>query len=519
MSELWCPHCGTKNRFVRNGSRLDPYNGERLPRLLCNDCGKTTVKPLEFDPKTNIFEKISKPLPVTNRYVITAAQNATNVHQPFLDALLQYCKENSAELLVVPFRYKNPTSTWSKEAKSHDWWHEDLIPFLFCDRVDLNPSLQLLADIRTQPTAIKPLTGFTTITGAKSGILAHPKLQLLSVATPAHKFPKLMTTTGAVTKDDNYTDTVAGKKGEHHHTLGACVVEIDGDKFHMRQINALKNGSFIDLDKKYTKDGVEKAPPAAALIMGDTHVQFADKKVTDATFKGKKSIVSVLQPRTLVWHDVLDFHSQNWHDRRKPFAKLAKHIGKIDNVETEVRLTCDYINQHTPPGVKALIVPSNHNEGLTRWIDDHDWKVDPSHMKFYLRTALAMADSTESQEHGGWTVDPFHYWAKQWITADAVYLERDQPYTIQGIECGYHGDQGPNGAKGAVEGFKGIGAKTVIGHSHKPEIGEGCYQVGTNSRLQLSYNTGPSAWLHTDCVIYANGKRSLINIIDGDWKL
>ena len=40
---------------------------------------------------------------------------------------------------------------------------------------------------------------------------------------------------------------------------------------------------------------------------------------------------------------------------------------------------------------------------------------------------------------------------------------------------------------------------------------------GTNSLLRLDYNSGPSSWLHTDCIVYANGKRSLINFIEGKW--
>ena len=47
---------------------------------------------------------------------------------------------------------------------------------------------------------------------------------------------------------------------------------------------------------------------------------------------------------------------------------------------------------------------------------------------------------------------------------------------------------------------------------------DGVYQVGTSSRLKLEYNSGPSSWLHTHCCIYPNGKRTLITIIDGQWR-
>jgi hypothetical protein len=515
----WCPHCGAKDNLVADGSRFDHRTGERKKKLRCTECERSTQNPLDYDPKINIFDTLSRPLPKTNRYVITCAQNATNYHKKFLTSLVKYCDHNDAELLIIPIRYKNPTSTWSKTAKKYDWWHEDLMPFMFVDRANIVPGLTILADIRTQLTAEKPLTGFETITGESWGILGHPKLQLTAIASPAHKLPKIMTTTGAVTLSDNYIDSKAGKKGQFHHTYGACIVEVDGDKTHIRQINAMKNGTFIDLEKKYTPDGVEDAPPAAALIMGDTHVQFVDPDVVDATFNGKHSIVETLKPRQLVFHDVLDFYSQNWHDKKNPFIQYGKHVAQMSNVADEVDMTCRFLNQMVPKGTKAIIVPSNHNEGLDRWIRDHDWKTDPSHMEFYLETALEMLRSTKMEDRGVTTVDPFRYWAEKKLLCDNIFLNRDDPYEIQGIECGFHGDEGPNGAKGSIEAFKRIASKTVIGHFHWPAISEGCYQVGTNSRLKLQYNTGPSSWMHADCVIYANGKRSLIMILDGDWRL
>lgn len=515
---LWCPHCGSQDSLISHGSRYDHAQKERKLRLKCTDCERTTQAPLEYDPKTDVFKTFSRPLPKTDRYVITCAQNSTGYHRKFLNALLKYCEYNNAELLIVPIRYKNPTANWANAAKKSDWWDKDLLPYLFVDRVNITPGLQLLADIRTQLTAEKPLTGFETITGNAWGILAHPKLQLTAIAAPAHRLPKIMTTTGAVTLSNNYIDSKAGKKGAFHHTYGATIVEVVGGKTHLRQINALKNGTFIDLDKKYTPDGVEDAPPAAALVMGDTHVQFVDPGVVAATFTNADSIVKTLKPRQLIFHDVLDFYSANWHDKLNPFIQYGKHAAKMNNVQEEVDLTCRFLNQMVPRETKAVIVPSNHNEGLDRWIREHDWKTDPAHMEFYLETALEMIRSTRMEERGVTTVDPFRFWAEKKLICDSIFLNRDDPYSVQGIECAFHGDRGPNGARGSSESFKRIAAKTVIGHFHWPAINEGCYQVGTNSRLKLQYNTGPSSWMHADCVIYANGKRSLIMILEGDWR-
>ena len=82
-----------------------------------------------------------------------------------------------------------------------------------------------------------------------------------------------------------------------------------------------------------------------------------------------------------------------------------------------------------------------------------------------------------------------------------------------------HGDKGPNGARGSRMNLRRIGVKSIIGHTHSCGIEEGCYQVGTSTALNLEYTSGPSSWLNTHCVVYASGKRSLINIIEGEWRL
>ena len=52
----------------------------------------------------------------------------------------------------------------------------------------------------------------------------------------------------------------------------------------------------------------------------------------------------------------------------------------------------------------------------------------------------------------------------------------------------------------------------IIGHSHTPGINKGVYQVG-HSTDGMNYAKGHSGWMNTHCVIYPNGKRSLIHIL------
>lgn len=101
--------------------------------------------------------------------------------------------------------------------------------------------------------------------------------------------------------------------------------------------------------------------------------------------------------------------------------------------------------------------------------------------------------------------------------ANVDYLSNDYPYIIKGIYVGYHGDRGMNGARGTLASFSKIGTKTITGHSHTPGIEKGAYAVGTSTYLSLEYTHGPSSWMNTHCLIFPNGKRQLIHIIDGEW--
>lgn len=513
-----CPKCG-KEVHKRGHSRGKQRWGHNKPdRTACPWHGLVPVghdKP-SLDTKTlhRCVHKAKGP----RRYLVTSAQNATAVNKPFFQALLTYCKINEAQLIVVPYRYKNPTSVWSKAAKDDDWWAPELVPYLLDRRTKLCKGLVLLADIKTQPTASSPLQGFETISGGDSAIIGHPKIALVTVATPQNKLAKILTTTGAVTVK-NYLPGKAGKKGEHHHSFGACVVEMADGIFHLRQINAVRDGSFQELLWNYAGDSRTRAG-VEAVVLGDLHQEFADPSAVRATFTDKDSIVNVLKPRYLVWHDVHDFYSRNHHHRGEPFINYVKHHTGAGNVEWALDQTFAFIDSVTPAGAKNIFVPSNHPDALARWIKESDPRSDPENCVFWARTFEAMCLGSTMTNTGVSTIDPFAFWAlKKLKTAgQATFLKHDQGFMVKDIECGFHGHFGPNGSRGSRKGFSKIGVKTFLGHTHSPGIEDGCYQVGTSSQLKLEYIRGPSSHMHCHGLIYENGKRTLIFIIKGKWR-
>lgn len=511
-----CPRCEKRPRR-RAGLPCQPCSADEQRKRRAEPATyrkHQRVSSVDAEPPA----RYARPLNAT-RYLVTWAQNATPVHEGFLASLQTAAKHLRAELVVVPGRYKNPTSIWSREQETEERWAPELEPYMFNVRRKLGHNLVLAADVKVQPTAGSPLTGFEALTGAESCIIAHPKMQLRSVAAPSSRYPKILSTTGACTRR-NYTDSKAGKLGHFHHFLGAVVVELSGSQFRLWQVNADRvDGSFTHLDRHYTAKGHSAAPPALGLALGDTHVRTTDPGVDAATF-GPGGIVEALRPRKLVWHDLFDGYSVNPHHAGNPFIAAAKLSAGWGNVREEVQAAVRFVAERTRPGIQSVIVPSNHDNFLSRWVIATDWRGNPGNAAFYLETARAMLASTRMGPGGAEYADPFTHWVGKLRGKAAIRcLARDESFKLGDIECGLHGDKGPNGARGSMKNLSRIGAKVISGHGHTPGIEEGHYRVGTSTPRALEYTGGPSSWLNAHVVTYATGARALLVIVDGKWRL
>lgn len=457
-------------------------------------------------------------------YVITAAQNATPVHEGFWASLKMYAELRNATIMVIPYRYRNPTSLWSQKSNEAEYWWPSIVDFLIPHEVKICKGLQLLGQIKMQPTAVTPLSGFDGYTGSDSAILGHPKLQLKTVATPSKKMPKILTTTGACTIK-NYSDSKAGHKSRFHHNISACIVEVDDDKFHIRHVHGETDGSFYDLEYYYTPHGRTKYGRAAGLVPGDVHAEFVDERVEAALFHGPNSIAETLNPEVLVYHDLEDFYRRNHHHKGDDLIAYGKHHFGRDNVEEGLQVSADFVDKNNRENTVNLIVKSNHDEAFDRWLRDAEPKFDPENARFYYYMKFNQLTNLKRTRTGFETVNAFEFWCHNPLdqrglqsSDNTMFLRRDQSFEVAGIEISFHGDIGANGSRGSVNAFSKIGPKTIIGHSHSPGIVEGSYQVGVCAYLDLEYAVGPSSWLHTHCIIYPNGSRALINVINGEWR-
>lgn len=459
-----------------------------------------------------------KPARGQKRFIFTAAQNSTPVDPEWWAVLQAVAAETGAEIRILPIRYKNPTSAWTGSQRNAEHWVSELDGLLVNTRVALNPNLYLLADIKIQPTAADPVGAgdLAAISGASSAIVGHPKIQTRSIATPQSRMAKLLMTTGACTVE-NYSDTRAGRVGAFHHSLSAVLVELDGKRFYARRLHYdRKSKSATDHARgvRYTAKGPEAAPRALALVLGDLHRDFADPAVLAATF-GPGGLVERARPRHIIYHDIVDGYSVNPHHRGNPFNRVAKRRSSADDVRAEIERCAAFLREHTYPETQNVVVASNHDNFVSRWISAADWRDDPTNAEFYLETALEMVRGTRLGPGGLQCPDPFAYWLGRAGLPQTRVLGGDESLLLGGVELGMHGDRGPNGARGSIRNLRRIGVKSVVGHSHSPGEDEGSTQVGTSTRLRLEYNGGPSSWLNAHAIVGADGKRQLVVIVDG----
>lgn len=519
------------------------------PKLMPGQVSRDKMKKEFEERESPIIEgrveelpELELPLPKSGvkRYLFTSVQNNTKVFEPFYENLLALADHYKARIFMARYFYikqglgargdkADIVSKKQKEGQGEFWFDSRLIDKIEDRRVRIAPGLVWCGEFNTLPTAVNPLSGMETYTGRDTAIFPHSKMSMQSIVSLKHEPTKFNYTTGSITQR-NYIQRKAGIKADFHHCYGALLVEVNSEgSWWVRQINADNTGRIYDLDLKVECGEVTSGHRVEAITWGDCHMIRLDEGVERAGWKADDSMTKVLRPRYQFLHDVLDFRSRNHHERKDPFKQLTRHVEREECVRSEVEYTLGKVLElsriaHEAAGgdCQSVVVDSNHDRALERWLRESKWKTDPINMEFYLESALAKVRSIKERDA---TFHMIRHWANQ-MGANApyiTYLDEDESFLIcedshGGIECGMHGHLGPNGSRGSINNFKKMGRKANIGHSHTAGIVEGIYQAGTSSELDLGYNVGPGSWSHSHIVTYPNGKRAIITMWRGKWR-
>ncbi len=486
------------------------------------------------------------------RFILSAAQDATDLHDDFLTALEAYrdylTKDGPCDIYISGFTY-NKRLFENHDPDKEPYWDERIMPYLVHDRIRLGEQIDFCGEMNTVPTAKTPLAGFETYTRSRWGILPHAKVQLRSIATMKNSPAKIIMTTGAVTKT-NYVHKRAGIEASFHHALGAVLVEIDADgTFFARHLLGEADGSFYDLDRRVqiirtrddagrrvTKSEITEGNRIKAINWGDLHVAQIDPDVADVsfgyrpdadngrgrtwTFTREDSILDTLKPEYQFFHDVADFQSRNHHNLRDPHHMFELFVAGVDSVENELREVATFIECTRRDFCETVVVESNHDLALKKWLKEADYRQDPLNARFFLRCQDATYESIEQRNHGFSIFE--HVLTRHFPDrrcAGVRFLREDESFVVLDIEKGMHGHLGANGARGSPIAYTKMGPKSTTGHTHSCEIRDGSYVSGTTSKLDMGYNRGLSSWSHSHVATLPNGKRQIITLQNGKWRL
>lgn len=520
-----CQHCGSSNTQKR-GTRTHA-DGAVVSRVYCKDCAKFFTIPVsEFiDEESEGIVKSDlnfvrdreyiEGLQTYKRFVITAAVNNSNVDKEFFAALNLYCAAENAALIVIPIMYRNVSLF---ENGDEYWFAPELVPYLVENNFDIAHNVRILGGLKTQATAVNPLSGIDSVSKGKTVIIGHTQVALKTLPRLNEIYPPIATTTGAIT-EENYSDTKVGYIANFNHSMSACVVELDGDEHFIRHLNFDGSG-FYDFDRYYSSDNVMECREVDALIMGDLHFAFRDEGVEKATFTNDDSICNTLMPKNIFFGDSLDFHSSNHHSRSNIFSAYARFLSGTNCVKSELDATLAYLQDITPDYATGYVIASNHNDALKRWLNEIEIKREVHNALIYHLLMYKMLEQTKMTENGATSPDPFALYAEHiGVKENIRFLKRNQSFKIHDIELSLHGDVASNGSRSGPNSFANMNSKFVTGHSHSPSINKGSYIVGTSSKFRLDYNqNGPSSWDHAHVMIYPNGKKQMVFIRNGKWR-
>lgn len=454
------------------------------------------------------------------RIIFTCIQNNTLKNEKVWASLKHMAEYYDAEIWVSTFTYAPQDGGSVKRHqdkkkfgyKVADRWYDIEDEYINDNLVQIAPGLVWCGHSNRLPTASDPLASTDSMNGRNSGVWPHTTIQMRPVATMHGDATKFNFTTGTIGQK-NYMNKFAGHRAEFHHAFGGLLVEITHDgAWFPRQLNADSEGTIYDLDVYSTPDGVfVNEEGLEALVLGDIHRAKLDEVISEATF-GEGRMVDRLKPKRAIYHDLLDFESRRHHSRKDPHERFRVYVQGCDSVIGEVRQAGEYLKETSRPWMEQIVIRSNHDADLDRWLKDTDWRDDMPNAEFYLDLNRAVLAHIRAGKY----LNVFEWAVNYTVTGvKAKFNPLDNSIVVckkygGGIELGLHGDQGANGARGTPDGLAKIGRKIVIGDKHAPGIWDGCYVAGVTGKLEQGYNTGPSGWAAAHVPVYPNGKRQVI---------
>jgi hypothetical protein len=463
-------------------------------------------------------------------FIFSGAQNDTPVDPAFWNNLNAYANSIDAQIVIGPWTYE--TNWWSENNPASRRYDAAIWQNLCFGQMRIGESFAFCGEMNTLPTATRPVSDLTSYARGSWMVVPHATVQLVSVPAinPRDQAFQVMST-GSVTRP-RVIPRKSGVKSIDRHRLGAVIVEFDetGAIF-CRQLLANPTGGFQDLDVRVEHGVVTTGNRVRAVTAADIHSAKLQRRNSIATFgydpktgaKTNISLIDLLRPEYLMLHDIHDQESRNHHNEDDVSADFEMaHRGR-ESVQEEIQRAVDFIAGIKRDDMQVIVVDSNHDIALERYVREGRYRMDGQNFRFGLTMDAAYHDARAQQVNAvdnELPVPKFSLleWAMRHVDEKAMrgvdWVYDGGSLLIDGVQVGWHGFRGVNGAKGTVAGYARLGHPISIGDKHSPSIMDEVYGAGV-MQLEHGYNKGPSGWAVSHVVQYDHGLRALITLQNG----
>ena len=397
--------------------KIDAEAREKFPKCFLDVYIEDLITDIQLDKLRDVVKN-------NKRFVVTTAVTGCELDTAMLKSIKQYCTINKAELLILVA--SDPASNLDRGTLGRidkRLMNEAIV----IEDTHLNSNI-FLSTIKLSAKAIDPITGLGRL-GQRDGsfIFASPKQRLKSSPVSNTKPPHFLMTTGAITVPDytssNYMSNKTAHIADHDHVMGGLIIEIgDSDEYHFRQFQSDSKGRIIDLGVQY--DGkVTKEIIPEAFVLGDWHAG----STCEMSKKIWKDISNKLKPKMLVMHDLFDGRSINHHEEGNVDSKAKRAASGHLNLSDELKLVAKDLQELATWTDKIVVVKSNHDEFLKRFLQKGDFRNDPYNYETFLQLALNYLQSNK---------DPLKYGVEEIGKLDSSlhskvqWLARDEDISI-----------------------------------------------------------------------------------------
>lgn len=454
--------------------------------------GESEPLPPEFTTSDQHFK--TAPVKPAGGYIVFSIQNNAALVAPAVATARMMANQLGYELLPVACSYM----VGENDESDH------LIMACEPAPVWIGDENILLLNGDVLPTAKKPLNMARLLSGDRLlTILPHVKQQAESLPRAKGMPERWALTTGTLCAP-RYRVSRAGSEASADHVIGFTVIHDDGS-FDQVQLDQDGQGFYRSLP--INEYGFADPVGDAVLIAGDIHAE----KLDDNELENVIQLACETLAGHVVLQDLLDFTSRNHHNRGSGLFLASQQGRTVADDVSDAGSVISLLLTETE--AQIVIVNSNHDRALDRWLEETDPRQDPVNLPLWCDLQKPRYET--ALEGGKDNQIPLER-ALRLVAPDLDYnritfLNRDESFMVHGVELANHGDVGINGSRGGYAAFERLGGSYVIGHSHSGyKNGKRVAVAGVTGSFDMGYNVGASSWSHSHVVVCNDGSMQII---------